>query len=120
MAAVGTIQTTLSEIHLLLAATLQAPELVLEEGEAKSLATALHNVGKHYTLPIISAEKMALGVLVWTLGKTYFPKVKAISDRKRRKTVASPVSRPAPVVTPSAGPSAENVDWFAPMSGSPN
>lgn len=73
-----------------------APELALDESEAASLANAVAGVGKHYKLPGVSADKLALGVLVWTAGRIYLPRVAAIKARK--------MGGAAPTVQPSVPP----------------
>lgn len=67
----------------MLAAITQTPELVLDDADSAKLATALANVTRHMTLPALSPEKMALGVLVWTAGRIYGPRAMAIAARKR-------------------------------------
>jgi hypothetical protein len=104
----------------MLAALTQTPELALEDDESKALAGALVNVTKHYKIPALSPEKMALGVLVWTAGRIYGPRAMAISARKRGDT-AAPASAPpssarastmAPQGSQAAGIPTEA--WFTP------
>lgn len=66
----------------MLAALTQTPELALGTDDAKRLATALANVTRHYKLPVLSPQRMALATLLWTAGSIYLPKARAISARR--------------------------------------
>ncbi len=90
---------TLQSIHDMLAVFAAADELRLADDEAKRLATALHDVSKHYRVPMLSPDKMALAVLVWTAGGIYVPKVKAIADRKAGRLPARSGGPHGPAVT---------------------
>jgi hypothetical protein len=118
--AVGTLQATLTEIHAMLAALTQTPELALGDDDAKRLAGALANVTRHYQLPTLSPERMALAMLVWTAGSIYFPKVRAIAQRKRSGDAVAGDATPSDP-RPYAQQDAENVragPWFvAPAAG---
>jgi hypothetical protein len=84
--AVGTLQATLGEIHGLLGALIAAPELMALDAKHEKtarMAAALANVTRHYKLPALSPEKLALAMLFWTAGSTYGPVALAIARRKR-------------------------------------
>lgn len=84
--AVSTLQTTLSEIHLMLAALTSTPQIALSDEQAAKLAAALANVTRHMDLPALSPQKMALAMLFWTAGSIYVPMVLSI----RAGATASP------------------------------
>jgi hypothetical protein len=81
--AVDTLQATLSEIHGMLAAITQCPEIELSDAKSKKLADALANATRHVNLPTLSPERMALAMLFWTAGSIYVPMGIAISKRKK-------------------------------------
>ena len=71
-------------------------------------------MSKHYKLPMIGADKLALGVLVWTAGRIYVPKLVAIKARKSAVHDApGAASVPIePIATYAEPPVAE---WFSPV-----
>jgi hypothetical protein len=89
----------------MLAAITQTPELALEPEEAERLASALANVTRHYSLPALSPQKMALGMLFWTAGRIYVPKVQAIGRRRQALANVTTVA-PSHPENVTAGP------WF--------
>jgi hypothetical protein len=81
------------------------------------MARALSEVSKHYKIPHVSADKIALGTLVWTMGRIYVPKVYAIKARKSGHGVQANAPPGATAVEPSVvevQPDAS--EWFG-MSG---
>ena len=107
----------------MLAAITQTPELALDQADAERLSKALSNVSRHYKLPALAPDKMALGMLFWTAGRIYAPRVMAISSRKQGKAPAAPagmtqVHPEAPRPSPAPEPP---TPWFtAGLAGAPN
>jgi hypothetical protein len=100
----------------MLAALTQTPELALGDDESRKLAEALANVTRHMSLPALSPEKMALGMLFWTAGSIYVPRVMAISARKRGAVPGfaqegPPAAQEGP---PPINPAAPVGSWFMP------
>ncbi len=92
---------------------LAAPEIALQDGEARQLAMAIKEVERHYKLPALAADKLALATLAWVAGRIYIPKGIAYAARKGiakpapggpGQTKAADAARPTPAVT----------DWFDP------
>lgn len=117
MAAVGTLQNTLNEIHGFLATLTQIPELDIGEEKCRRLAVAMNEVQKHYPLPALSPDKLALATLVWTAGTVYRPVIGAVIARKQGRAPEAVI--PAPVSTgsahvpvPTEAPAVS--DWFVP------
>lgn len=103
----------------MLAALTSTPELALREEQAKRLAGALAEVGKHHKLPALAPDKMALAMLFWTAGSVYLPMGQAIVARKRGDP-------PRPDADPSSGltdttvfqtPVAPAGPWFQAVPG---
>ena len=69
-------------------------EIRLSDDEAHRIAKALVNVEKHYRIPSIPDDKMALGMLCVTAFQVYGPKVIAIHARLNAPVVDA---EPAPV-----------------------
>ena len=98
-------------------------ELRLSDDDAHRLAARIVDVEKHYKLPAIPADKLALGMLAVTVFRVYTPKATAIYARKMAAPAAPAQRHPEePVVTfrpeemaPDAP--AAPVDWFAASDG---
>lgn len=76
---VGGIETSLFEIHALLATFTNVPELALEHEEAHALSLALANVQKHYpSLRLLSDKHMAIAGLGLTASRIYGKRVAVV------------------------------------------
>jgi len=109
-------------VHDVLAMLAQSETLRLAPDQAKQLASALHDVGKHYRLPVVSPEKLALGVLIYTAGRVYVPMGVAFWQETRQggpQPIARPVAAPQPGAAPS-GPATPAAPWFDPAALAPN
>jgi hypothetical protein len=77
-------------VHLSLAATFKAPELILQPDECDRLAQSVSKVLRHYTVPLASQKTkdwFMLGIVTWGI---YKPRISDISVRKheqRKKAV---------------------------------
>lgn len=111
---VGGLQQTLTEIHGFLAALLGAPEIELQDEEARQLAGAIKEVERHYKLPALAADKIALATLVWVAGRIYVPK--AMTFAARTRAVKGAADRPvaAPSSPHGQAAPASVTDWFDP------
>ena len=87
-----------------------------EHERTKRLAAALANVQRHYSMPSLDPGKMALAMLAWTAGTTYFPVLREVAN-KRKGEAPPPAGNPAAF----AQPDRENVQvgpWFTPSAQS--
>jgi hypothetical protein len=88
--ALGELTEILGFVHLSLAATFKAPELVLQPDECDRLAQSVSKVLRHYTVPLASQKTkdwFMLGIVAWGI---YKPRISDISVRKhmeRKKVV---------------------------------
>lgn len=96
----NSIEFALTGIHALLAAGLSAPELVLQEAEAKVIAENVVAVARHYDLQA-SAKATDWGNLVVSLGVVYGGRVVAITVRKTAE-IKSKRNSPEPILSPKA------------------
>lgn len=71
-------------MHHMAAAALSAPELVIQESDAKSLAIAIAEVSKHYPMTI-DPKTMAWVNLVSAAGMIYGPRFYFINQRKKEE-----------------------------------
>jgi hypothetical protein len=99
-------------------------ELRLSDEDAHRLAARIVDVEKHYKLPAIPSDKLALGMLAVTAFRVYAPKAGAIWARKNTPPEAPPVQ--GPVVFNETVRSVADVapdrlvstaDWFAAPDG---
>lgn len=91
---VGTVQMFVAMGGAFIAARAKAPEIALDDEEAKQIAAALVNVGKHYNVPVSPIQQAWMG-LAFTVGSIYFGKVALL----RMARAANP---PSVANTPSA------------------
>lgn len=99
----------------MLAAVTQTPELALNDDEAKRLAGALHEVTKHYSIPVMNPHHMALAMLFWCSGSIYLPRAKAIAARKAGGQAAQAADAQAAQQTPqpqATGNVIQPAAWF--------
>ena len=87
------------------------PELALSPDEARRLATAAVEVQRHYPMPALDPGKVAVATLVWTAGSIYWPRIRALGSRTRRRTPDAPAA-PAGNVVPMAPVTASSADWL--------
>jgi len=76
--------------------SLRAPELVLEDDEAKPLAQAISDVAQFYELPDMTEKAVAWIALAVTVGRVYAPKALLIRQRlaaDEAKPVGSNIAR---------------------------
>lgn len=78
------IEQILLSTHMMLAALIECPELVLAEQEAKTLATAIANVTEYYKIHI-DGKTSALVTLLYTAGILYGPRALTIYRRTHRR-----------------------------------
>lgn len=74
----------IQSFHFLVASTTKAPELVLDEMEAKSLAKAGANVARHYPMEV-AQKTLDWGALIYTMGAVYGPRGYLISTRVKKE-----------------------------------
>jgi hypothetical protein len=84
---VNSVEFALSGIHALLAAGLAAPELALQEAEAKIVAENIVAVARHYDLQA-TAKATDWGNLIVSLGVVYGGRIVAITARKSAEAKA--------------------------------
>ena len=91
----------------------------MKQPDAEALASALADVSRHYKLPALSSEKMALAVLLWTAGRIYVPMGLAFVAEKNMPPGS--VKPAAPQADPKPGdampPAATSYDWTAGLGG---
>ena len=107
----------------MLAVLAHSETLRLPPDQARDLANALHDVGKHYPLPVVSPDKLALGVLVYTAGRVYVPMVVAFVTEQRAPAAPPGQSNSAPaqaMPVPAAPPRPAASPWFEAAPNSVN
>lgn len=97
-------------MHGMAAAALNAPELMLDEKEAKQIATATAEVARHYNVSV-DPKTLAWMQFGWAVSCVYGPRVVAIVMRKKSEKEAA---KSAP--TPPDEPEVPNAD----TTGFPN
>ena len=91
---------SLTGIHALLAAALQAPELVLSQQEAEYVAKSYTAVARHYDMQA-SQKAVDIGNLVVTIGIVYGSRLVSIGARRKAARDAKRAGTPAVVVQPA-------------------
>lgn len=81
-----------------------APELALEETEAREIAAALVECKKHFPVPVPSPKWLALANLGTALVSVYQPKIAAIAARKSGVAGGAAVNRDAAASATSGRP----------------
>ena len=90
----------LLSIHGIGASLLKTPELAIDEGEAKMLASAVSEVSKHYeVLSKVSGEAVAWTHLISVCAIVYGPRIFAVRNRRPQR------EEPAQVTFPFGGAS---------------
>lgn len=81
---------------------LKVEELELDEDEAKKLAKAIQEVGKHYNLPM-DPKKIAIANLVAVAGAIYVPRIIAHHNnaKKTGPVDVTPIKEAKKTATPS-------------------
>lgn len=101
------------------------PEFELTKEEAHNLAAGIAEVSRHYPIPAMKPEHVALAMLGAITWKTYSPKFRAINARKRgeKRQIEQPPAS-APTVggnTVPVMPTAQDIppvsNWFDLGSG---
>lgn len=107
-------------MHAILAATLQAPELVLTDDEGKRFATTLDALSHHYNVHI-SQSAMDHTNFFLMLGSLYGPRLAAIGLRKRSERSQKPQAPRANIdnVFPFAQRKTVNEPRPAPVNNQP-
>lgn len=118
--AVGGLQQTIEEVHGFLAALTAIDRIRLQDGQARELAVAIKEVERHYKLPALAADKIALATLAWVAGRIYVPMALDIVQAKKTPRPIAPQSpaRPAAPATLDevAAMPAEVNAWFDPAA----
>lgn len=84
------ITSAIYSIHIMLAFSINVPELQLTEEESKALAAAIVNAKQHFPFldQAISQKYIDIGTLIAVLGKTYIPRF--FMYRSRTATLVQP------------------------------
>lgn len=108
---VNGVEKILLSIHTIAAASLQTPELILDEKEANEIAKALSGVAAQYDVGM-SPKTAAWTNLAMVMGAAYGPR--AIGIYVRKSTEEKPPAAKKET-TPPPPPAARNVKAFDPM-----
>ena len=106
-------------LHGMAAAYFSIPELQLEKDEAKSIAEALAEVNRHYSIPGINPAHASIASLAFILALTYGKRVPYIMrGKQQRAAIRRPADPPGAANTrseaPNTGDFASPEAWFAP------
>ena len=115
---VGGIETSLFEIHALLATFSGFPDIALEQDEAHALAAALANVQKHYpSLRLLSEKHMAIAGFGLTASRIYGKRVAivlGIQPAQQAPLKLRPNGATEPDVADAIGAPDHLQSWFKP------
>jgi hypothetical protein len=91
--ATTSIEKTLFTIHMMGAAFLGVPELMLTADESKNLSEAITTVTELYEIPFLDEKTQAWISLAIVAGSIYVPRVIAVSQNAKRKRLPHIVSQ---------------------------
>lgn len=96
--------------HMMLSMITKTPELMLNEQEAKTLASAMEKVARHYDIGGASQKTVDWVNLVTALGAVYGTRIVMYSASKKQRRDEDRKNRPTNVV-----PITEKPSSFTPM-----
>lgn len=97
------IEKSLYTLHLVIASALKAPELELEDDDAKKLGEATAGVLAFYKVKM-TAKQEAYGLLMEAAAQVYPPMIMTLYIRKKFEAEEARKNKPAPAPKPSAPP----------------
>jgi hypothetical protein len=110
------ITASLLSVHAILASFTKIPELELTPEEAKSLAVGIAEVNRHYPLPVMKPEHVAIGSLAVTAFVVYRGKFVAVAKRKAREPENTVQVATHDEFSNGQATATQATSWFTPAS----